>query len=164
MKFVNLRNDKCNTKSPNAREWEKYLLVESGILGFGIRNSAQGIRKSRYRLKSGIQSVNTWSVDTWYMSWIHEANQSQVIVRLDKSGLDNFLGFRELFRKQWIKVSPCELEFFPITSLIRKALPAPHPPPPTHTHTLMTWWHSRPVLSKEGEGEGVKRLSFERTS
>ena len=35
MKFVNLRNVKCNTKSPNVRESEKFLLVESGILGFG---------------------------------------------------------------------------------------------------------------------------------
>ena len=34
----------CNTKSPSVRESKKYLIVEWGILGFGLRNSAQGIR------------------------------------------------------------------------------------------------------------------------
>ena len=30
------------------REYEKVLLLESGILGFGIRNTAQAIRKPTY--------------------------------------------------------------------------------------------------------------------
>ena len=49
----------------NVREFEKFLLVESGILGFGIRNTAQGIQnpgndrnpKSTFHWQSGIHGV-----------------------------------------------------------------------------------------------------------
>ena len=135
-----------------------------GIQNPGLWNPEFSSRDSEVPLP-----IEIWNPKRRYMIHVLDTwSEPKSSIRLDKSGLDNFLGFRELFRKWWIKASPCELEFFPVTSLFWKALPALPPPPPPMTHTHTPSWlddiQDQFPQRKGRGGEGVKRLPFERTS
>ena len=80
--------------SLHIRESGKGLLVESGILGFGIRNTAQGIRNPTkdWNLESGIHGLGSRIQD--FFDSLHEAIVffSESTLRLKKSYFPLFTG------------------------------------------------------------------------